>query len=67
VVRITAQSATRVVIDLKTPFAPFRDALTHVNLAPVSPVAAKKEGADFGAHPVAPGRSRSPRRSPDSR
>jgi peptide/nickel transport system substrate-binding protein len=52
---IKADGATTVTITLKTPSAPFLDALTQVNLAPVSPAAVEKEGKDFGAHPVGTG------------
>ncbi|HWK29555.1 MAG TPA: ABC transporter substrate-binding protein [Solirubrobacter sp.] len=53
--RISADGATTIKITLKGPSAPFLDALTQVNLAPVSPTAVKQEGKDFGAHPVGTG------------
>jgi peptide/nickel transport system substrate-binding protein len=52
---VTAKGPLTVVIDLKAINASFLDALTEVNLAPVSPAAVKKYGKDFGAHPVGTG------------
>jgi peptide/nickel transport system substrate-binding protein len=52
---VAAEGTDTVVIRLNKPYAPFLDALTQVNLAPVSPAAVKKEGEDFGAHPVGTG------------
>jgi peptide/nickel transport system substrate-binding protein len=44
-----------VVINLKNPYAPYLDSLTQAALAPVSPTAVEKYGADFGLNPVGTG------------
>jgi peptide/nickel transport system substrate-binding protein len=43
------------VVKFKTPFAPFLSSVAGSDLAPVSPDAVKKYGADFGTHPVGTG------------
>jgi peptide/nickel transport system substrate-binding protein len=39
----------------KEPYSPFLNLLSNIDLAPVSPAAVKKYGADFGSHPVGTG------------
>lgn len=54
-----------VVIHLKEPYAPYVDSLTQVVLAPVSPTAVEKYGADFGLNPVGTGPFRFVSTTPD--
>ncbi|HBY96776.1 MAG TPA: hypothetical protein DEP84_22985 [Chloroflexi bacterium] len=52
---IEIQDEYTLVITLKEPFAPFLNSLTQISLAPVSPTAVEKFGADFGSNPVGTG------------
>ena len=42
-------------VNFTQPFGPFLDSVSSVILAPVSPAAVQKWGADFGDHPVGTG------------
>ncbi|MDR7426364.1 MAG: ABC transporter substrate-binding protein [Armatimonadota bacterium] len=53
--RVETPDPFTVQITLSTPFAPFLDALTEIGLAPVSPTAVRRFGANFGQNPVGTG------------
>ncbi|MGZ4123781.1 MAG: ABC transporter substrate-binding protein, partial [Tumebacillaceae bacterium] len=53
--KITVVDANTIKIDLKQPYAPFLSVLTDRSGMMVSPTAAKKDGANFMAHPVGTG------------